>query len=169
MFVLIAYIWKLKKKSDAFKPDLNERNPNEVGVQFSSVRTGLAFQRTRLSADRNLMAVIRTSLSLIGFGFTAFQFFEHLHHQISGHIRNNNIKIFAIALVGLGILMLILGIVYQLSLMIQIRKERDKFMKEGLLPSIDKYPISMTLIVALMLLIIGVISIAAMLIQLNLD
>jgi putative membrane protein len=53
--------------------------------------------------------------------------------------------------------------------MIQIRKERDKFMKEGLLPSIDKYPISMTLIVALMLLIIGVISIAAMLIQLNLD
>ena len=39
----------------------------------------MSFQRTRLSADRTLMSVIRTSLSLIGFGFTIFQIFQKLH------------------------------------------------------------------------------------------
>jgi hypothetical protein len=29
----------------------------------------MSFQRTRMSADRTLMSVIRRSLSLIGFGF----------------------------------------------------------------------------------------------------
>lgn len=38
----------------------------------------MSFQRARLSAERMLMSVIRTSLSLIGFGFTIFQFFEKL-------------------------------------------------------------------------------------------
>ncbi len=31
-----------------------------------------------MSADRTLMSVIRTSLSLISFGFTIYQFFEHV-------------------------------------------------------------------------------------------
>jgi len=35
--------------------------------------------RTRLSVERTLMSWVRTSVSLIGFGFTIVQFFEHLH------------------------------------------------------------------------------------------
>ena len=39
----------------------------------------MSFQRTRMSADQTLMSVIRTSLSLIGFGFTIFQVFQKAH------------------------------------------------------------------------------------------
>ena len=38
--------------------------------------TQLAFERTRLAAERNMMAWIRTATSLISFGFTVYKFFE---------------------------------------------------------------------------------------------
>ena len=50
----------------------------DVNTELAARRTGMAFQRTRPPPDRTLMAVIRTSLSLIGFGFTIFQFFQKL-------------------------------------------------------------------------------------------
>jgi putative membrane protein len=58
----------------------------DVNTELAARRTGTAFQRTRMAADRSLIAVIRTSLSLIGFGFTTFQFFQRLRDQnmISG-------------------------------------------------------------------------------------
>ena len=39
-------------------------------------RTDWAALRTRLGSERTMMAAIRTSLSLIGFGFTIYAFFE---------------------------------------------------------------------------------------------
>lgn len=42
------------------------------------VSTRLAVQRTRLASERTLMAWIRTSTSLIAFGFTIFTFFQYL-------------------------------------------------------------------------------------------
>jgi uncharacterized membrane protein YidH (DUF202 family) len=59
-----------------------------------------------MSADRTLMSVIRTSLSLISFGFTIYQFF--------GKLRESNVLVggvhaarnFGSALVWLGIGML---------------------------------------------------------------
>jgi putative membrane protein len=40
--------------------------------------THFGWLRTRLSVERTLMAVIRTAVSLIGFGFTIVQFFDRL-------------------------------------------------------------------------------------------
>lgn len=40
--------------------------------------TQLAIERTRLAHERTLMAWIRTSTSLIAFGFTIFKFFQYL-------------------------------------------------------------------------------------------
>jgi putative membrane protein len=40
--------------------------------------TRLAAQRARLAQERTLMAWIRTSTSLIAFGFTIFKFFQYL-------------------------------------------------------------------------------------------
>ena len=77
-----------------------------------------------MSADRTLMSVIRTSLSLISFGFTIFQVFEKARdHDLITHAaapRN-----FGIALVGLGVLMLVGGIIYHGQFMIELREERE--------------------------------------------
>jgi putative membrane protein len=123
-------------------------------------RTGMAFQRTRMAADRTLMAVIRTSLSLIGFGFTIYQIFKRLREanilRNSGAARN-----FGTALVFLGILMLIGGIAYHLEFMLGLRHQRGLMTKLGLVHGQSRFPVSMTAIVAVILLAIGVTAIVA--------
>jgi putative membrane protein len=44
----------------------------------STTSTDLAVDRTRLAHDRTLMAWVRTSASLISFGFTIYKFFEYM-------------------------------------------------------------------------------------------
>jgi putative membrane protein len=51
-----------------------EAQPN-VGNHFAWLRTVMALQRT-------LMAAVRTSVSLIGFGFTVAQFFQRLQGNL---------------------------------------------------------------------------------------
>jgi putative membrane protein len=47
--------------------------------------TRLAVERTRLANERTLMAWIRTSTSLIAFGFTIFKFFQYMETQEHRH------------------------------------------------------------------------------------
>ena len=132
-----------------------------ISVELSSRRTGMSFQRTRMSADRTLMSVIRTSLSLIGFGFTIFQVFQKLYEakvlQRAQAPRN-----FGVALVLLGITMLVLGIVYHGKFMLELRGERKQMKADGLIHGESQYPVSLTLIVALLLLLIGLLAIVSM-------
>jgi putative membrane protein len=134
---------------------------DDVSVELSMRRTGMSFQRTRMSADRTLMSVIRTSLSLISFGFTIFQIFQKLHDanvlKTSGSARN-----FGETLVYLGIGMLIVGIGYHIAFMVGLRRERDAMKAAGLVHAQSAYPPSMTLIVAIVLLGIGIFAIYSM-------
>jgi putative membrane protein len=114
-----------------------------------------------MSADRTLMSVIRTSLALIGFGFTIFQFFEKLKEAgtLSGtHAARN----FGLVLVALGIGMLVLGIVYHVQFMLGLRHVRDDMREQGLIHGESLFPVSLTLIVAVALLLIGVAAIVSM-------
>jgi putative membrane protein len=133
----------------------------DVNTELASRRTGMSFQRTRMSADRTLMSVIRTSLSLIGFGFTIAQVFQKLRDQdvITKAAAPRN---FGLALVGLGIVMLVLGIIYHIQFMIGLRHLRDSMRTEGLVHGESGFPVSLTLITALILLIIGVGAIVSM-------
>ncbi len=135
---------------------------DDPAVELSSRRTGMSFQRTRMSADRTLMSVIRTSLSLIGFGFTIFQFFEKLKEAgtlaHAGAPRN-----FGITLVALGIVMLVGGIIYHLQFMLHLRHQREAMIAEGLVHGESKFPVSLTLLTAVILLLIGVTAIVSML------
>ena len=47
----------------------------------STTSTELAVDRTRLAHDRTLMAWVRTSASLISFGFTIYKFFQYMKDQ----------------------------------------------------------------------------------------
>lgn len=137
---------------------------DQISVELSARRTGMSFQRTRMSADRTLMSVIRTSLSLISFGFTIFQVFEKLRDQAvithAGAARN-----FGLALVSLGIIMLIAGIIYHVQFMLGLRNERAQMREEGLIHGESGFPPSMILITAIILLLIGIFAIASMVFQ----
>jgi putative membrane protein len=138
-----------------------QSDSDRISTELSSRRTGMSFQRTRMSADRTLMSVIRTSLSLIGFGFTIYQIFEKAHAaqilKSSTAPRN-----FGEALVFLGIGMLVVGIVYHVSFMLGLRRERQQLRADGLIHAESQFPVSLTLLVALILLIVGILAIISM-------
>lgn len=130
-------------------------------TEMSMRRTGMSFQRTRLSADRTLMSVIRTSLSLISFGFTIYQVFDKARDAgmitHSGAPRN-----FGVTLASLGIVMLIIGIIYHIQFMAGLRHERGAMQSSGLIHAESHFPVSFTLVTAVVLLVIGIFAVASM-------
>lgn len=130
---------------------------------LSTQRTSLSFQRTRLSADRTLMSIMRTSLSLIGFGFTIAQFFSKLlENNLLPATRSHAPRNLGLAMVALGIGMLIIGIWYHIQFMIRVRKERERIRQQVTLPEEDVFPVSMTLITAGFLLLLGLAAIISL-------
>jgi putative membrane protein len=138
------------------------KSPHEaISTELSARRTGMSFQRTRMSADRTLMSVIRTSLSLIGFGFTIFQFFQKLRD--AGTLAHAAApRNFGISLVLLGIVMLVGGIIYHLQFMQGLRHQRTAMADAGVIHAESIFPVSLTFITAVILLLIGVTAIVSM-------
>ena len=129
----------------------------DIPTELSARRTGMSFQRTRMSADRTLMSVIRTSLSLIGFGFTIFQVFakaneSQLLPQAVGGRR------LGLSLLVIGCLVLIGGIGYHVAFMRGLRLQREQMKQEGLIHAESIFPVSLTLIAAVLLLASGLIA-----------
>jgi putative membrane protein len=152
--------------------DTQTKSPSpldSVANELSARRTGMSFQRTRMSADRTLMSVIRTSLSLLSFGFTIHQFFGKLVEAKVLPPGGSGVRDFGLFLAVLGIGMLVSGIVYHLSFMRGLRQQRAQLVAEGLVHGQSHFPVSMTLIVALLLLLVGLFAIAHMLFQVSLS
>jgi uncharacterized membrane protein YidH (DUF202 family) len=130
-------------------------------TEMSKRRTGMSFQRTRMSADRTLMSVIRTSLSLISFGFTIFQFFQKLREaDVVTSAREP--RAFGMWLVWLGVGFLVLGIIYHVHFMLGLRKTRAAMTHGTLIHGDSGFPVSITLIAAVVLLFIGILAIGYM-------
>ena len=128
---------------------------DDVSVELSRRRTGMSFQRTRMSADRTLMSVIRTSLSLISFGFTIAQFFEKL--KVNDVVTSaHEPRIFGMALVWLGIAMLAFGIAYHVQFMVGLRRTRSEMKGHHMIHGDSAFPVSLTLIAAIVLFGIGI-------------
>ncbi|MCR5877187.1 YidH family protein [Phenylobacterium sp. J367] len=138
-----------------YRTDLSDRR-----TELSMRRTGMSFQRSRMSADRTLMSVIRTSLSLIGFGFTIYQAFSKLREaEVIRHAaapRN-----FGVILIALGILILAGGLIQHLRYTLDLRHTRAAMAGGGLIHGKSPFPISVTFVVALALLLLGVAAIAS--------
>jgi putative membrane protein len=66
----------------------DETAPKDRGTVLAEERTDLALQRTLIAAERTLMAWIRTALSMIGFGFTIYKFFQYMPEEMgTGRVR----------------------------------------------------------------------------------
>ena len=131
-------------------------------TEMSSRRTGMSFQRSRMSAERTLMSVIRTSMALISFGFTIYQFLGHMAQAglVTGmpHAARN----FGLALLWLGVGMTIVGIFYHVQFMIGLRRERGHMCADGLVHAESGFPVSFTLLVALLLLGLGLLALTSL-------
>lgn len=68
--------------------------------------------RTRLSVERTLMSWLRTSVSLIGFGFTIVQFFERFSGMtgVAEAARPQAPRYLGLALMAAGILALVISV-----------------------------------------------------------
>jgi putative membrane protein len=138
--------------------------PND---RMASLRTSLSVQRTRMAAERTLMATMRTSLSLIGFGFTIFSFFQGIS---SGPVGVDVIPPraparFGLALVFIGVLTLLLGILYHYRYMVQLRRQRSEFIERGYLPGTSSFPLSMSLVTAFLILLVGLAAILSIMLR----
>jgi len=69
----------------------------------------LSLQRTLFAEERTLMAWIRTSVSLITFGFTIYKFFQYLK-QVEGETPQRSLlgpREFAVGMISLGVIALV--------------------------------------------------------------
>ena len=136
--------------------------------KMASLRTSLAVQRTRMAAERTLMATMRTSLSLIGFGFTIFTFFQGISRDNplgSGIIPPRAPARFGLALVFIGVLVLLLGTLYHVRYMLQLRRQRAEFIAFGYLPGTSSFPLSMSLVTSFLLLLVGLAAILSIMLR----
>jgi len=143
-----------------FRTDLSEHRTalSDNRTEMSMRRTGMSFQRTRMSADRTLMSEIRTALSMISFGFAIYQAFKKLIE--AGMIQpTNNPRTFGLSLILLGIVLLVGGIIRQVQFGSELRGTREMMMEDGLVHAESRFPVSLTLIVAIALAVLGMVAV----------
>lgn len=113
--------------------------------QLAEERTDLALRRTVMALERTLMAWLRTAVTLISFGFTIYKILQGLEEK--GHVamRQNAPRNLGLFLILLGMGLLIMGILQYTTV------------KKSMLGASErKPPVSLTLIAAIGVLLVGV-------------
>ena len=86
--------------------------------------TRLAVDRTRMAADRTLLAWVRTSTSLISFGFTIYKFFQYLREsQKVEPVGLLGPRGFALLMIGIGVVVLVVATIQHRQDMKELRTE----------------------------------------------
>jgi len=124
----------------------------------TNISTELARERTREAADRTLMAWVRTTLSLIGFGFGIAKYRDIL--MAAGFIQRppeefNTTLIFGLSFISLGVFGLLAAIIQHWRILAAVRKDPLAF------------PVFKPLVMfmAIILLLIGVFAFVAVLVH----
>ena len=121
--------------------------------QPSDTSTGLAVERTRLANERTLMAWIRTSTSLIAFGFTIFKFFQYL--ATDDHRRE------VVSPWVVGMVMIIVGLTGLALAWVQHRQQLKALKAE-----VGTMPYSISGIMAGLIAVLGVVALAVVVLRL---
>lgn len=82
--------------------------PDAVHHRPAVLPSDMGEMRTIMAADRTLMAWIRTSLSMLSFGFTIYKFLETMAEQ-NGVAPSNSPQQVGLFLTGLGVAAIVLG------------------------------------------------------------
>ncbi len=83
----------------------------------------LAMDRTVFAAERTLMAWLRTAFSMIGFGFTIYNFLKSFQGKPGVSVAPHGPRNFGLALIGLGTAALIVAIFQHVSYMKQLSRK----------------------------------------------
>ena len=131
---------------------MNEETPTV------NISNELARERSRQAADRTLMAWVRTSLSLIGFGFGIARFRDIL--QEAGLIRIphehlNTTLFFGLSFISLGILGLLAATMQHWNILQHLNK--NDFQYTGFRP--------LVFVMAILLMLIGLFAFIAVLVH----
>jgi putative membrane protein len=126
----------------------------EQADQVLDRNTQLALQRSFLSAERTLMAWIRTSISMIGFGFTLAKLFQSLASS-NVLVRGPAGRVWTAE--GVGMVMISLGTFALIIAVIDHRRELKQLQEMGLRPRL-----SLTMAVGSVLAILGVMALLSL-------
>ncbi len=91
------------------------------------LQTQLALERTYLAYERTLMAWVRTGLALSSFGFTIYKFFQFLRLSPEGEGRRTHTWEFALAMIGLGVVATVFGLLDYRRGLKELRREEGRF------------------------------------------
>lgn len=91
------------------------------------LQTQLALERTYLAYERTLMAWVRTGLALSSFGFTIYKFFQILRLSPTGEGHRTHTWEFALAMIGLGVVATVFGLLDYWRGVKELRREEGRF------------------------------------------
>ena len=117
----------------------------------------LAVERTRLAHERTLIAWVRTALSMISFGFTVYKFFQIELDKLQAHPPERLLspRMFALVMIGTGLIALFMSTVQHRQSMQRLRAESG----------ITTVPISIATVVAGLFSVLGVLAFLSVLFQ----
>lgn len=134
--------------------------------ELASCQASLAFERTLVSLDQGLMSAIRTSLSLIGFGFAMFLFFHQYGTEVGVNLRTPA-RNFGLALVAMGIGLITIGLVGHRRRFASLRVRMDELQRRKLLLEGCPYRGSPIAVLAMLLLLSGLLVMLGILVRIG--
>jgi len=138
---------------------MSDPNPNgemirgDANLELAANRTSLSFESTRMSADNTLMATVRTSLSLISFGFTIYQVLGKASAMVpKASLLAKNL---GLGLLILGLANLVMGLITHRLFAKALTERRVGLYRKGLMHHEIRYHATPTYLVAFALLAMG--------------
>ena len=126
-------------------------------IEMVKKRTDWSVVNTRFASERTLMAAVRTSLALIGFGFTIYKFFESVRQTMGdgGPIRVKGPRRLGMTLVSLGVFVLVASAWQHWLFLRELKRETDQ-----------GFPWSISLTTAVILALTGMVVFVTILVRL---